>query len=289
VPVPGSNAIDACPPGLLPAGLIGFFTDLQEDFLRGLARGLSEYLEATVSASLTSTAQSSCADFLAENQVDVCRVILDMEGGRGQAYLGVSAGLVSRTLGVLLAIPADSPLPPRDAVTEIEFHVMHRFFEILTQELKRAWEPSRLTFTARPMGEGAERPAEATEETLLVMNCTVKFSGGEEALRLAVPALLVRLVALQREEDALLAPAVTPHPGLLDAVRHAAVDVEAVLAGSSVRMSDLLAMEPGQILMVGQTVGVPVECRINGKVKFRGELIQTGARRAIQLTGNSLQ
>jgi flagellar motor switch/type III secretory pathway protein FliN len=54
-------------------------------------------------------------------------------------------------------------------------------------------------------------------------------------------------------------------------------------------MSDLLAMEPGQILMVGQTVGVPVECRINGKVKFRGELIQTGARRAIQLTGNSLQ
>jgi flagellar motor switch protein FliM len=224
-----------------------------------------------------------CAELLADNQVDICRVVLDMDGGRGQAFLGLSAGLASRTLGVLLEIPAEAPIPPRDAVTEIELHVMRRFFDILIEQLKRAWEPSRMGFTARPTFGGTERPAEATEDTLLVMTCTVKFAGGEEILRLAVPALLVRLVALQREQEAALTPAVAPHPGVFDSVRQAAVDVEAVLAGSSVRMADLLAMESGQILMLGQTVGAPVECRINGKIKFRGELIQTGVRRAMQV------
>lgn len=279
------DVYDACPPGLLPAGPISFLTDVQEEYLRGLARGLSEYLETPVSAALIAAEQMSCADFLADKQADACRLVLDLEGSQSQAFLGLSAGLVSRTLAVLLVIPPDAPLAPRDAVTDIEIHVMRRFFDILLGELRQAWEPCELRFTPRPMSEAAERPLEPTEDTLLVMKCAVKFGTEEGTLRVAVPALIVRLLALKREQEAAAKPAVTPHPGILDAVRFAALDMEAVLSGSSVRMSDLLAMEPGEILMLGQTVGAPVECRVNGRTKFRGELIQTGTRRAMQIDG----
>ncbi len=281
--VPPASEYNSCPPGLLPAEPISLFADLLEAYLRGLARGLSEYLETPVSAGVDSTSQITCAQFLADNKQDVCRVVLDMEDNRGQAFLGLSAGLVSRILAVLLVIPNDAQLPPRETVTDIEFHVMHRFFEILTGELRRAWEPIRLQFQARPMGETGDQPAEVTEDPLLVMSFHVKFGGGEETLRLAVPALLVRLVALEREREAALKPKVEPYPGMLDALRHANFELEAVLAGSTLRMSDLMAIQPGEILMLAQNVGAPVECRVNGKVKFRGELIQTGTRRALQV------
>jgi flagellar motor switch protein FliM len=68
---------------------------------------------------------------------------------------------------------------------------------------------------------------------------------------------------------------------LLAALGKARVEVEAVLTGSTLRMSDLLAMEPGQIVTLGQPANTPLHCRINGVNKFCGELIQNRERAAL--------
>jgi len=281
--VPPSSEYSSYPPGLLPAEAVTLFTDLMESYLRGLARGLSEYLEATVAASLDGPVQLSRAEFLADAQTDVCRLILDLDGGRGQAFFGLSPGLVTCILGILLVIPQDVQPGQRDSVTDIKLHVMRKFFEILTDELRRAWDSIHVGFDMRPADESDEKPADSGEDPLLVLNCRIKFAAAEETFRLAVPALLVRLVVLDREREAALKPGITRYPGMLNILRQASFELEAVLAGSSLRMSDLLAMQPGEILMLEQPIGAPVECRVNGKPKFRGELIQTGARRALQL------
>jgi len=70
---------------------------------------------------------------------------------------------------------------------------------------------------------------------------------------------------------------------ILRALRRASVSVEAVLSGSTLRMGDLLAMEPGHVLMLAQPAGSPLECRINGKPKFRGEWINRGNRQTLEL------
>ena len=59
--------------------------------------------------------------------------------------------------------------------------------------------------------------------------------------------------------------------------------MEAVLAGSSLRMSDLAAMEPGHVLMLAQAAGSPLMCLVNGKPKYRGEWITHGDRQAFQV------
>ena len=59
-------------------------------------------------------------------------------------------------------------------------------------------------------------------------------------------------------------PRLRPVPAretILASLHHASVGVEAVLAGSTVRMGDLLAMEPGHILMLAQPAGSPLELR----------------------------
>ena len=281
--VPPSSQYSSCPPGLLPAEAVTLFTDLMESYLRGLARGLSEYLEVPVGAGLDGPVQLSRAQFLGAAQTDVCRLTLDLDGGRGQAFFGLSPGLVTRILGILLVIPPDMQPAQREAVTDIEIHVMRRFFETLTGELRRAWESIHMGFAMRPVEPTDEKPADSEEDPLLVLNCRIKFAAGEETFRLAVPALLVRLAVLDREREAALKPGIAPYPGMLNILRHASFELEAVLEGSRLRMSDLLAIQPGEILMLEQPIGAPVQCRVNGKVKFRGELIQTGARRALQV------
>jgi flagellar motor switch protein FliM len=63
----------------------------------------------------------------------------------------------------------------------------------------------------------------------------------------------------------------------------ATLQLEAVLCGSTLRMSDLGAMQPGQILMLGQPAGSALDCLVNGKAKFRGEWITQGDRPALQI------
>ena len=59
--------------------------------------------------------------------------------------------------------------------------------------------------------------------------------------------------------------------------------MEAVLSGSTLRMDDLLAMEPGNVLMLAQPASAPIDCLIGGKAKFRGECIDHANRQALLL------
>jgi flagellar motor switch protein FliM len=118
---------------------------------------------------------------------------------------------------------------------------------------------------------------------MVVFDCQLVLDDAPQTLRIAAPAFLARLAALQStlavEEDA---PAPVRET-ILAALRRASVGVEAVLAGSTLRMKDLLAMERGQVLMLAQPTGSPLECRINGKTKFRGEWIAHGDLDGLEL------
>ena len=104
-----------------------------------------------------------------------------------------------------------------------------------------------------------------------------------ETFRIAVPAFLARLAALQSASATAEEAPAPVREMILGALRRANVSVEAVLSGSTLRMGDLLAMEPGHVLMLAQPAGSPLECRINGKPKFRGEWIRHGNRQALEL------
>ena len=142
-----------------------------------------------------------------------------------------------------------------------------------------AWKPAGIAF--RWTSTGA--PEAVEHGAMLVFDCRLDVDDAPRTFRIAAPAFLARLAAPQS------APAMAedaPAPAretILRALRRASVSVEAVLAGSTLRMGDLLAMEPGHILALDQPAGSPLECRINGKPKFRGEWISRGNRQTLEL------
>ena len=278
-PVPPPAEYEACAPGALPSGQAALVRSLQEKFLGAFVSALAARLETPVTAGIAAVQTLSRAAFLQSGEDGGCQIALDTEPVRDQALVAFPPGLAAFLLRVLLCAPPESSGEPR-AVTEIELYILREIFESLAHELTAAWESTGMVFqpAATPASD-----AGSGQDSMLVFECRVDLDAAQESFRIAIPAFLARVAALQ---SASAAPEESPAPVremIFNALRRGNVCVEAALSGSTLRMGDLLAMEPGHVLMLGQPAGSPVECRIGGKTKFRGEWVRHGNRPALLL------
>jgi len=258
---------------------MAFVNAIQKNFLRTFAEGLAVRLETPVTADLAGVRPLPRNAFLASHEEGGCLIELDAAPVPGQSLLMLYPSLVSYLLRVLLGAPPSSTIGPR-AVTDIERYILREIFELAERELTAAWKPAGMAFCWKPLS-GPE--ATAGQDTMLVFDCRLHLEEGEAGFGIAVPAFLARIAALAttpaKKED-------TPAPlrnMILASMRRGTVSVEAVLSSLTLRMKDVLEMETGQVLMLSQPAGSPVECRIGGKPKFQGEWVDRGARRALVL------
>jgi flagellar motor switch protein FliM len=257
---------------------MAFVRAMQENFAGAFALGLAARLETPVSAQLAPAQPLSRSAFVESGEDGGCLLTLDAEPVRGQVLIAFSAGLAAYLLRVLLCAPPDSAEGPR-VVTEIELHILREIFESLARELTAAWKNAGIAF--RWTSTGAREGADG-HDAMLVFECRMDFGDVRETFRVAVPAFLARMAALQCTPAAEEAPAAVREM-IFNALRRANVSVEAVLSSSMLRMEDLLAMEPGHVLMLAQPAGSPVECHVGGQPKFRGEWVRHGNRQALVL------
>jgi len=277
--VPPAAEYEGAAAGAFPSAQMAFVRAIQESFLRGLGQELTGRLEMTVAARLAAAQTVSASAFLLSGEEGGCLLTLDASPSPGQAFVDVSAGLAAFLLRHFLGAPTTSEEPPH-AVTEIELHILRETFEMLAGELNAAWKPSGIAFRWTPT---AAPEAAAGQGTLLAFDCCLDVDGASYGFRVAAPAFLARRAAMQSSASIAEEAAVPARETILLALRGATVSVEAVLSGSTLRMGDLLEMEPGHVLMLAQSASSPIECRINGKPKFRGEWISRGDRQALEL------
>jgi flagellar motor switch protein FliM len=278
-PVHSPSEYEACDPGALPSGQLAYVRTIQEKFLGAFAANLADRLETPVSGKLTAVQPISRSAFLQSVEDGGCLVTLSAEPVRGQALIALSPGLVAYLLRILLGAPPSSGSEYR-TVTEIELYILQEIFESFAIELTNAWKATGIAF--RRASTGARETA-GWQGTMLAFECRLDFDDAQETFCVAAPAFLGRLAALQLTTVVAEESPAPVREMILRALRGARVNVEAVLTGSTLRMGDLLAMEPGHILMLTQPVGSPVECRIGGKPKFRGEWIDHDNSQALLL------
>ena len=274
--VPSVEEADACAPGALPAGQTAFLRAMQEGFLRGAIKQIAERLEIPVTGHIDAQQRVSRRTFLHSREEGGYILALDAQPAASQMAIAFSAGMVARLLRILLGAPLSLEESAPRAVTEIELHILGEIFDLLVAELNRSWKSSGIRF--RPLPAGAPNSASG-QETLLVFSCRVDLDEAQEGLRIAVPAFLARLAALHSSDG---------KPGeariaILAALRQARVRVEAMLPGSTLRMRDLLDMEPGHLLMLSRPSGSKLDCLVNGKAKFQGEWVMRGNRQGLEL------
>jgi len=271
----------ACVPGMLPAEQVALAERTHQQFLRALGEKLSQYLGTPVAATPAGIEQAPLAGFLSGDDCG-CLISLDLDPTGLQAFVALPAGLVFRTVGLLIGAPQDAAAPARETLTDIELHILHEFFDTLIRALRESWSISAVNFRLASIAASPEsRQTDAPAGTMVVLNSVLKVGEADESFRVALPALLVRLAALEASRTAADPLAAAEGSDVLAALRTARLELEAVLEGSTLRMSDILAMEPGRILMLGHPAGSLFDCLVNGKLKFRGELIHVGEHQAL--------
>ncbi|MGA2714383.1 MAG: FliM/FliN family flagellar motor switch protein [Bryobacteraceae bacterium] len=277
----------ACPPGYLPAGFAQDAERIHRAFLDILAPALAGMLQTPVSTALLTPAQSTSGDFLDEHESAGCLVALDLSPLNGSAILSFSRELLFGVLDIFTATPAIADNKPRETVTAIELHILQEFFDAFREALSNAWRPIYpLAFDILAIGPEKSRQAASTQslQAMIVLKSRIQFGEGEAAFEIALPGFLLRLAEVNaRQLPAREGVAGQVQESLLAALGEAALQVDAVLNGSGVRIGDLLSIRPGQILSLGTPPDAVFECLVNGKSRFRGEMIAGGGRQAFRV------
>jgi flagellar motor switch protein FliM len=279
-------AYDVCNPDRLPAERVTFVDTIHLQFLQTFGEEMASYLDTPVEAIPAGIDQLPVAAFLDGSAADACLLTLELSPMRGNAWVGLSTPLVFRILDILLGAPQTAAPSVRNTITEIEQHVLREFFQTLLKNLNGAWMASGISLRLAAVESAEEiRQTADPDGTALVLNCKVKIAEAEDSFRVAVPVLAIRLAALQNEqaEAGQVAGEVAARTALLNVVGAASIQLEAVLGGSNIRLGDLAAMQPGQILMLTVPAGSQLDCLVNGKPKFRGEWIAHGDRNGLQV------
>jgi flagellar motor switch protein FliM len=277
-------AYDVCNPDRLPADRVAFVDGIHRRFLEDFGQALAAYLDTPLEAAPAGVEQMPVESFFAATATDACVITLDLAPMRLPGWIGLSPGFLFRVLDILLGAPQTAAPGARTTITEIEQHVLREFFQMLLTALRAAWAPSGITLRMASVGTAQELSHQADSGgTALVLLCKVGLAETEETFRVAVPALAIRLAALQHQAAGQDAGEAAARAALLGALHGATLQVEAIVGGSAIRLGELAAMRPGQILMIAQPAGSHLDCLVNGVVKFRGEWISNGDRHGLQV------
>ncbi|HUP04083.1 MAG TPA: FliM/FliN family flagellar motor switch protein [Bryobacteraceae bacterium] len=265
-------------PGSLATEQTSFAAGRIEKFLETFAASLASRLETPAASQIGASRTVSESAYLKSVENGSCPVVLDADPVGGQIAVTLSFGLTAFLLRALLCAPSAPAGDPRP-VTDIERHILRDVFDSVAKEMSAAWNPAGIAFR---WNAAAREPAPG-QGAILVFECFLSLGDVRGALFVAIPTFLARLSVLRAGSSSPEEPAPSPREAILNAMRGAKVNVEAALSGAALRMEDLLALQPGDVVMLPQSAGAPVECRIGGVPKFAAELVTRGGRHALLL------
>lgn len=292
---PGAQPYQKFVPGRVADAAVRAVEKIHHEFVSSIESDLAGLFQQPVTVSAAETDQSSIA-----LSIDLCEpgdhfAILDLAPLRARSYLIFPREMLFRMLDLLLASPDTSsetqeqndaePEEPRRTVTAIELHILRECFDLCAKALKRAWEPVyALAFELLPDPEkGNEGPPEVSDEPALVLKTAVNLAGVPFTLSVVLPAFLARFVELNLQRGAGQEADLPVKKSVLKTLGEASVTFDAVLGGARLCVSDILRLAPGQIVSLGLPESQAIDCRINGRQQFAGELVVSGARRGVQI------
>ena len=280
------------PAGQLASNAVATIEEIHHVFLRAAQNELSELLQEPVAMNFQGAKQLPISVAMRGTSSGDRALQLDLAPLAASAYVIFPPALLFRTLDILLGTPAAAPATDEEAgkartVTGIELFILREFFEVFAKTLRTAWHPvypAAFAQMASSFEEGGPAIPEDSGESVLVLRSGVEMAGLAGDFVLVLPTFLARMAHLQlaaatgREGDA------EPIGGsILRSLGSATLSLDAVLQGATIRIRDLLAMAPGQVLTIGNSEDSSFDCLVNGNPRFTGSLVPSGERCALRI------
>jgi flagellar motor switch protein FliM len=169
-------------------------------------------------------------------------------------------------------------------ITEIEQSILEGVYRIILRDLKEAWT------TVTPLEFSIERHETepqmlqilAPNEAVVAVGMEVRIGESVGMMNIGIPSITIKMLRQKFDQQWSMRKSESTDDErrrMLRLIRPGIVDLDARLEGVTVSTGDLLRLEAGDILALDFSLERPLQLIINGKEKFRGQVVDTGRKR----------
>jgi flagellar motor switch protein FliM len=261
---------------------------LHENFARSVAGSLSAYLRAYVAVTLVSVEQLSFMEFTQCLPSPTCMIAMGMRPYDGNAVLEINPSLVFPILEMLLGGSGKTTAKMAREITEIEQSIMDGLLRIILHDLRSSWHAvTALDFSI----ENFETEPQllqilAPNEAVVAISMEVRIGETAGMMNFGIPSIVVKMLRQKFDQQwSVRKTQATPeeHARVFRLIRPAAIQIDTRLQGTTLSVGTLLDLKPSDVLEFDYPVNKPVDITVNGRLKYRGEVISAGRKRAIEV------
>jgi flagellar motor switch protein FliM len=270
----------------LPEAEIERFKRLNDRFGGDLAETLSALARRQVTVQSTSLEQVKASALGVESPDFSLRFLLDIQPLGVSALLGMNSTLLFAFLEALLGAKAARTENPKRELTEVEQSVLRDIDRVIVQELEGSWQAvAGLACTIRSQKSNLTPKSLTSSRGSFILASTVfLLDDALGKISLIYPAQIVEsLVGASSPEQPPTQPSNGLQKAIFEQIGTAKLLVEGCLQDSTVRLADLLELQPGDLLRLDLPLNLPLDIHLNGQRRFQAEFFEGDLKKAMRI------
>ncbi len=251
---------------------------LHDNFTRLLNNSLSVYLRTRVEATIVSIEQISYGDFISSIGIPSILSIFSMDPLPGSGMAQIDLNLVFSIIDRLLGGPGWYPQKLRD-LTDIERTLMQRFMARMLNSYRESWNyllTLSLKIEALDSNPQFIPRIIPLDQIVAFVSCELKVGDMTGVMNFCLPYAVMQSIGPQLS-DFQWSPSIVAGRGVTEQdvaqlarnVERAAVDVKVELGRTVVSLRDLIALQPGDLVLFDKPVNEPLSVTVNEREKFK--------------------
>ncbi len=261
---------------------------LHDNFVRNLVSSLSAYLRSYLIVNLVSVEQLSYSEFLECLPSPTCIASLSLKPYDGNAVLELNSSLIFPILEILLGGDGKLQFSAQREITEIEQVLLDGLFRLILRDLREAWKfVTQIDFAIDTVEtEPQFLQILAPTEAVVAVAIEIRIGDSIGMMNIAMPSIIIKMMRQKFDQQWSLRKSASTdveQSRVLELIRSSLLQSEVLLAGPTLLLRDLMNLEQGDILSFEVPVGRPVEMILNGRKKYRGEMVASGRRAAFRV------
>jgi len=261
---------------------------LHDNFVRNLGSSLSAYLRSYLTVSLVSVEQLSYGEFLEGLPSPTCITSLSLAPYEGNAVLELNPSIIFPVLEMLLGGTGKNPSVVQREITEIEQSLLDGLFRIVLHDLTEAWKGvTSIDFKIESMEKEPQLlQVLAPNEAVVAVGIEVRTGDATGMMNLAMPAIIIKMMRQKFEQQWSVRKAESSEAEqerMLRFLGDAKVEIDSRLEGAHFTVEEFLGMVEGDLLVFDHPLHRPLDGIVNGKLKFKGQIVRMGNNMALRI------
>ena len=261
---------------------------IHDRFARSCSASFSAYLRTMSDVNLLSVDQFTYFEFLMSLPDPTCLNILSMKPLEGNAALEMNPSIVFPVIDKLLGGPG-LPLAEVREMTDIEFGIIEGMLKRSLKDLEDAWSQAIKVEIAIVERETTPQLMQiaAPNEPVVLVTFEIKIADLSGMMNLCIPSRMLEPVMNRFTQD-WYSLSVSNRPEKIglwinELLNEVPLPVSVFLGETKLAVQDIVNLEKGDIVVLGNHTSTPLTVRVGGVPKFRASIGEHGHRAAVKI------